>query len=861
MKEKGKLLLKSQKSVVMMVFMLSFTFLTLIVFNINSLELEQEKAKASNIAADYSFHIKSNINQALSSTYTVAALISQGDGVVRNFETVVAEMLHLYPGVVELAIAPSGIIQQVAPLLGNERALGLNLFEAKSQNQESFIAKETGKLTLAGPLELVQGGVGLVGRLPIFFDTHLVKGELFWGFALAVIKMDRLVHREKMAKFEEVYAYEISRIHPDTTKEQVILQSHKPLLADPIAYTFEVPNAQWTIKVTPIQGWGDGGFIFLVRELIALIFALLLSFLARLLMQLKQTKHELEQAVIETTDKSVSLQKQLDTLLNTIPDLIWLKDINGIYLFCNKAFERLYGVEESEIVGKSDYDFVDKDRADFFRTHDMIAINARSSVVNEEELIFKQDGYGGLFETIKTPFYNAKNEIVGVLGIARDISKRRENEEKIEKLEYFDALTQLPNRTLLRLRVEHDMSIAKRKNENFAVFFVDFDHFKHINDTLGHGVGDEVLIEISRRLKHFLRQEDTLSRQSGDEFVIVLPNTTADGAAHVAKKLLQMVQEPMRLHEHELVITASVGIAIYPDDGHDIETLFKSADAAMYLAKQNGRNHYRFFTQEIQSRSSRLLALENALRYAHTRGELSLHYQPQISLHDGELIGLEALLRWNHPEFGSISPAEFIPIAEESGQILLIGEWVLRSAAKRMKQWIDMGFKPISVAVNLSAVQFHHEHLFALVQTILDEEQLPACYLELELTESVAAQNPEHAIETMNTLYAQGIRLAIDDFGTGYSSLSYLKRFHVYRLKIDQSFIRDIHEDADDRAIVSTVIALAKSLGLKTIAEGVETKEQLDFLVAQGCDEAQGYYFSKPLCVEEIEKWMRGRAH
>ena len=484
-------------------------------------------------------------------------------------------------------------------------------------------------------------------------------------------------------------------------------------------------------------------------------------------------------------------------------------------------------------------------------------MDADAPVVNEEELMFKEDGYVGYFETIKTSFHNAHNELVGVLGIARDITKRRENEEKIEKLQYFDTLTSLPNKMLLRLRIEHDITISKRKKEKVAILFLDIDHFKHVNDTLGHAVGDELLIEVSKRLKHLLRQEDTLSRQGGDEFVIVLPSVKPDGVAHVAKKVLQAIEQPIHVQDHELVITASLGIALYPDDGADLETLFKCADTAMYMAKQNGRNTHCFFTNELQIHSSRLLILENALRYAHLKGELSLHYQPQVALNDEKVIGVEALLRWNHPTLGSISPAEFIPIAEESGQILLIGEWVLRSAVMRMKQWIDMGMSPICVAVNLSAVQFHHEHLSSLVQTIINEAKLPSWLLELELTESVAAQNPERAIETMNTLHEQGIRLAIDDFGTGYSSLSYLKRFRVTKLKIDQSFIRDISIDSDDRAIVSTIITLAKSLGLKTIAEGVETKEQRDFLKEQGCDEAQGYYFSKPLCVEDFEAFMR----
>lgn len=846
---------QSPKTILLIVFGLSFILLSFIVFNINILENKEERAKIAQIATSYSYNLKSNLDRSLSSTYTIAALLSQGDGVVRDFESVVEDILPFHHGVRELALAPNGIIQRIAPLGGNEKALGLNLFEAKTQNKESFLARDTGKLTLAGPLTLVQGGEALVGRLPIFLDKN--NKDSFWGFILVVIRISEMFDTLTIEQLKnEGLSYEVWKIDPNTQQKQFILKSSEVPLSNPVDYSFEVPNNTWTISIAPTKGWGNPT-VFLLREMIAVLFALILSYVAKLLVELKIAKGSLEIQVIQKTDEKIMLQKRLETLLDAIPDPIWLKDKEGIYLFCNKAFERLYNAKEEDIVGKSDYDFVDSSLANFFRAYDMIAMHAQMPMSNEEELTFKEDGYRGLFETIKTPVRDISGDIIGILGIARDITKRKENEDKIEKLEYSDALTGLPNKMLLNLRINHDMSIANRKKEQLAILFLDFDHFKNINDSLGHAVGDQLLIEVSKRLKNLIREEDTLSRQGGDEFVLVLPNVTAEGAAHVAKKLLQAIEQAIKVKENELVITASIGIAMFPEDGTDMETLFKCADAAMYLAKENGRNRYRFYTTEIQQHSARILSLENALRYAHMRGELSLHYQPQISLSDGKIIGAEALLRWTHPELGVISPSEFIPVAEESGQILLIGEWVLRNAAMRMKQWIDMGFPPMIVAVNLSAVQFHHEHLSSLVTTILDEVQLPPCYLELELTESVAAQNPLKAVQIMNTLNAQGIRLSIDDFGTGYSSLSYLKRFKVYKLKIDQSFIRDIGVDTEDRAIVTTIITLGKSLGLKTIAEGVETKEQLDFLKENGCDEVQGYYFSKPLNVEDFENYVR----
>ncbi len=441
-----------------------------------------------------------------------------------------------------------------------------------------------------------------------------------------------------------------------------------------------------------------------------------------------------------------------------------------------------------------------------------------------------------------------------------EISEHKKSEQRIVNLVHFDQLTGLPNRMLFHDHLKYALSLARHNGNHLAVMYLDLDHFKDINDSLGHSIGDQLLLEIARRLKATLRAEDTLSRQGGDEFMLLLPNTDANDAALIAAKLIEVVSQTCHLEPHQLIVTASIGIAIYPHDGETLELLTKNADVAMYRAKQEGRNDFRFFAAEMHAKSSRNLQLANALRHALQHNELELHYQPQLSMLNEHIIGTEALLRWQHPELGTITPSEFIPIAESTGQIIQIGEWVLRKAVSQLKSWLDAGMTPMVVSINLSAVQFRQPNLPELITSILNEIDLPNQYLELELTEAATMENPAAAIEMMNKLHQCGIRMSIDDFGTGYSSLSYLKKFMVYKLKIDQSFVRDLTDDPEDKAIVTAIINMASSIGIKTIAEGVETQGQLDFLRLQGCDEVQGYYFSKPLTARDFEIYAKNGA-
>ncbi|MGA9045842.1 EAL domain-containing protein [Sulfuricurvum sp.] len=692
----------------------------------------------------------------------------------------------------------------------------------------------------------------------------------------------------------------------------------------------------------------------------------------------KKGEHDLRERQSELANQSAFLR----TLLDNIPDLIFSKDLDGAYVACNTMFERFFGAKESQIIGKTDFDFVDAELAQFFRHNDQAAIQGGKPRNNEEYLSFADKSYEGLFEVTKVPMKDGEGNVTGLLGIARDITERKKHEEelkrkdadlnaaqslahignwrldmkqnllewseetyrifgveigtplsyelflsaihpddrmkvdrawqaalrgaayeiehrilvkgelkwvrehaqletddeghllagvgsvqliterklyeeRLEMLANYDPLTGLANRALLLSHLQNTLIQAKRHKDQIALLMFDLDRFKDINDSYGHGAGDELLRSVAERFGSRLREGDLISRLGGDEFAVVLEHLAhPEDAGRLAEEMIASLSSEYKLSSGASIhIGASAGIVLFPEHGDEASTLLQHADAALYKAKAEGRGTYRYYTDALTDSARRRIECETRLRRAILNNEFEVYYQPQVHIQTGRIVGAEALIRWNDTERGIISPGVFIPIAEETGLIGDIGEWVLNETCRQGKIWLDQGYR-LTLAVNLSAHQVRHQNIPLIVEAALKKSGYPADRLELELTESALMQREEEAVEMLHTLRAHGIRLAIDDFGTGYSSLSYLKRFPIDVLKIDKSFVDDIPFEADDMAIVTAIIAMGQALGFQVLAEGTERIEQIDFLREKGCTMYQGYFKSPPVPAAEFEKLL-----
>ncbi len=541
-------------------------------------------------------------------------------------------------------------------------------------------------------------------------------------------------------------------------------------------------------------------------------------------------------------------------------DLITVLDADGLILYQSGALRHLLGFDPADTLGRNVFDLVHADDVELARAAFRRIIETRQSTEPLEFRIRHRDGSWRTFESLGTDCL-ANPHIHGVVFNSRDVTDRKVIQQRIQHLAYHDNLTGLPNRGLLQDRLARSIARAERSNRKVAVLFIDLDNFKNINDTLGHDVGDELLRQVSRRLSECVRLEDTIARQGGDEFIVLLDNLDdARNASLVAQKILNSLRQPLSLGGTEQHVSGSVGIALYPEDGRDPQTLMKNADTAMFHGKSLGKNTYQYFTAQMNVAVKRRMTLESALRRAVLQRDFVLHYQPQIDLESGEIIALEALVRWRTDDSGIVMPGDFVPLAEETGLIAEIGEWVLREACRQAREWHDMGLTHRRMAVNLSARQVSDRGFLDMVTRVIAETGLAPGLLELEITESQVMRQTEGMIQLLHRLAEMGIQIAIDDFGTGYSSLSYLKRLPIQKLKIDQSFIRDITVDPNDTAIVVAIINMARSLDLGTIAEGVETAGQLALLRSKGCRVGQGFYFSPPLGAQELYPLLRANS-
>jgi len=577
------------------------------------------------------------------------------------------------------------------------------------------------------------------------------------------------------------------------------------------------------------------------------------------LKSINDTYKKLDHSLTLSAEELFQTNQEIQAIFQAIPDQLLHLDKTGKIITYKSGSGSHHYFSTEKLINKSIVEITSREISHQFISAIEDVISNRRTVLFEFVEIYNK----------KTCYYEVRMMLVKsdqVIAIIRDISEKKLVEDQMAYMAYHDSLTGLPNNHLFRDRVTHCIASAKRNNTKLAVMFLDLDRFKLINDTLGHSTGDKLLQATAERLQNCIRSSDSIAlnsnapinpsiaRLGGDEFIILLESIVdIKVISRIAERMVNEINQPIYIGQQEVFTSSSIGIALYPDDGKDVDTLLKNADAAMYYAKDQGRNNFQYYTQSMNEAAAQQLILGNNLRKALSNNEFHIYYQPQVSVITGQIIGLEALVRWQHPEKGFISPALFIPLAEETGQIQAIGEWILRQACLQGAKWIKQGFKPLIISVNLSAKQLRQSNLNKMIKNILTETEMPARYLGIELTESAIILEPDMALDRLNKIKSLGIKLSLDDFGTGYSSLSYLKRFPIDTLKIDQAFIKDVKNDPEDAALVKAIIAMGHGMGMDIIAEGVELQEQLEFLSANACDAIQGYLFSKPLPANEIE--------
>jgi diguanylate cyclase (GGDEF)-like protein len=839
------------------VFVVTILASGMLLWQLEQRSLQTERLRITALASDHAHAIQSTMERALSSTYSIAAMVRQGKGNVPDFEGVANEMLPWYPGVAILGLSPDGVIKRVAPLAGNEKSIGFDQLQDPIQGREARLAKETGHLTLAGPLQLVQGGLGVVGRLPIFLESTDGKPQ-FWGLTYAVIRFPQALADGRLPQLtQRGLDYALWRINPDTGQKFIIAASTTRSLESPVERSLEVPNGQWTLSVAPRNGWVNSTEIG-SKVLLAFAFSLLLTYAAKLLMELKANERGQEALIALRTGEIAASQSNLKATLEAIPDVMLEVGLDGTYHDYHAPRSNTSFPPAAFFLGKKVTDVLPAEAAQAV----MAALHEANQCGHSEGKEFPLTTENGTFwfeiSLTKKAGGNAADPRFIVL--SRNVTQRKASEDEINKLAFYDALTGLPNRRLMLDRLRQALSVSARSGRRGALLFIDLDNFKTLNDTQGHDMGDLLLQQVAQRLTQCMRQGDTVARLGGDEFVVMIEELSdcrddaAAQAENIGEKILAAISQPCPLAGVDYLVTPSIGITLYADHQQSTDELLKQADLAMYQAKSAGRNTLRFFDPAMQSVVTARVGLETDIRNGILRGQFQLYYQPQIN-RDGATVGAEVLLRWPHPERGMISPAEFIPLAEDTGLILPLGNWVLETGFTQLGVWAqDERTRHLTLSINVSARQFRQPDFVPYILDLITYTGVNPKRVKLELTESLLVDNVEETTAKMIALKKIGVGFSLDDFGTGYSSLSYLKRLPLDQLKIDQSFVCDLMTDPNDAAIALAVITLGHSLGLNVIAEGVETQAQHDYLHRQGCDAYQGYLLGRPMPLADFNR-------
>jgi diguanylate cyclase (GGDEF)-like protein/PAS domain S-box-containing protein len=749
-----------------------------------------------------------------------------------------------------IALAPDNVLRFVNPLAGNEAALGLRYLDHPAQRDAVLKMMESRRFVLAGPLDLVQGGVGLINRFPIYLPAADGHPERYWGLASIVLRFDSLLRASGLLDTDPNVRYALRGRDGMGADGEVIHGEPAIFNLDPVKVDVVLPdNARWQLAAVPVGGWRGARqdtrviSIWIAGSLVSVAIAGLLGLgqLQIRRIRLRDADLSLAASVIHSSNEAIVVTDEGDRIVSV-----------------NPAFSKLTGQTREAVLGKLASTVVSTPYDASSHASFVQGIDAGGDWSGELD-DRRADGETYPKRLSIYPVGERAGDVHYVHSFS-DISERKAAERKIHHLAHHDALTGLPNRLSLQGRMEQAMAEARRHGTLIAVMMIDMDHFKDINDTLGHHVGDALLVDVAQRLLCCVRLSDVVARLGGDEFVVLVTDMASTlTAAAVAEKIVSALSAPYQVEAYRLHSTPSVGIGVFPNDGTSVDTLLRNVDTAMYHAKAAGRNNYQFFDQSMSANASERLALQGSLHHAIESRQFVLHYQPQIEVASGRLVGVEALVRWQHPERGLVPPNSFIQIAEESDLIIKLGEWILQEACWQLSRWKDQGLM-LRVSVNLSARQLRSKNLLHQVEDTLIRHDLRPGELELEITESVAMDNPDATLRMLGQLRELGVELAIDDFGTGYSSLSHLKLMPLQRLKIDRSFVKDIESDPDDAAICAATISLAQNLGLSVVAEGVETDAQLAFLGNLGCECVQGYLFSKPLPAAEFEAWAAQRA-